>query len=92
MKAFAAAVALFAGAALAHPAALAARDGPCPDLLYSVAQCCSTDVLGVADLDCSTPSSANDAEDLKSSCSTAGAAPKCCTIPVAGLGVLCKDV
>lgn len=116
MKAFTAAVALFAGAALAHPAALAARDGPCSDLLYSVAQCCSTDVLGLADLDCSTrtsclfrgkgkrceynqvnanynvASSAKDAEDHKSSCSSEGAAAHCCTIPAAGLGVLCKDV
>jgi hypothetical protein len=26
----------------------------CPSGLYSVAQCCATDVLGVADLDCKT--------------------------------------
>jgi hypothetical protein len=27
----------------------------CPDGLFSVPQCCSVDILGVADLDCSTP-------------------------------------
>ncbi|KAF8836405.1 hypothetical protein BDN67DRAFT_1014725 [Paxillus ammoniavirescens] len=29
--------------------------GACTSMLYSQLQCCSTDVLGVADLDCSTP-------------------------------------
>lgn len=54
MKTFTAVIALFAGAAIAQPAMLAARDSVCPDVLYSVPTCCSTDVLGLADLSCST--------------------------------------
>ena len=53
-------VTLFAGAALAIPTgeggngtAPAAPYDPCSGL-YDSAQCCATDVLGVADLDCAS--------------------------------------
>ena len=49
---FLATLALFAAAAVAAPADLQARADLCNGDLYSQAQCCSTDVLGVADLDC----------------------------------------
>ena len=43
--------ALFASA-MAVPAELNARTSVCEGGLYTNPQCCSTDVLGVADLDC----------------------------------------
>lgn len=55
MKIFAVAAATFAGLAFAAPAAeqLDSRQAytPCSGL-YGSQQCCATDVLGVADLDC----------------------------------------
>ncbi|PQE25850.1 fungal hydrophobin domain-containing protein [Rutstroemia sp. NJR-2017a BBW] len=60
-------LATFLSAAIAMPTATNGGGGgggstpstpyKCPSGLYSVAQCCATDVLGVADLDCSTPNS-----------------------------------
>lgn len=52
-------VALLIGAVAASPAALLARlatrdSDPCSGTLYGISQCCSADVLGVADRDCST--------------------------------------
>ena len=52
-------VALFIGAAIATPVALSGElatrgDGPCGSLLYGNPQCCSSDVLGLLDLSCST--------------------------------------
>ncbi|KAG7119123.1 Trihydrophobin like protein [Verticillium longisporum] len=55
--------------------------------------CCATSVLGVADLDCSVPSSTpSDGADLKRICAESGAAAMCCSIPLAGQGVLCTPV
>lgn len=56
MQIFAVAAAAFAGLALAAPAAeqLDSRQAvytPCTGL-YGSQQCCATDVLGIADLDC----------------------------------------
>ncbi|EGY18796.1 hypothetical protein VD0002_g2885 [Verticillium dahliae] len=86
--------ALFASVAMAAPATLHARATVCPTgLLYGVAQCCATSVLGVADLDCSVPSSTpSDGADLKRICAESGAAAMCCSIPLAGQGVLCTPV
>ncbi|KAJ4158425.1 uncharacterized protein LMH87_008951 [Akanthomyces muscarius] len=88
-------VALFIGAAIATPVALSGElatrgDGPCGTLLYGNPHCCSSDVLGLLDLSCSTPSSANDMADLKKSCGDEGLQARCCTINLAGLGVICK--
>ncbi|KAJ4163647.1 hypothetical protein LMH87_005361 [Akanthomyces muscarius] len=64
----------------------------CPAGLYSNAQCCSTDVLGVLGLDCSSPSKTpTSGDDFKSICGAAGKQAKCCVLPVAGQDVLCQD-
>ena len=67
------------------------ESGPlCPSLLYSNAQCCATDVLGVADLDCSTPNSAaRSAKDFAGICAQTGKTAACCTLPLLGQGTLC---
>ncbi|KAK6540678.1 beta ketoadipyl CoA thiolase, th1 [Orbilia ellipsospora] len=65
----------------------------CPAGLYSNPQCCSTDVLGIAGLDCKNPSSApTSGDNFKSICAAAGKQPKCCSLPVAGQSLLCQDV
>ncbi|KAJ3479781.1 hypothetical protein NLG97_g8231 [Lecanicillium saksenae] len=96
-------VALFIGAAIAIPATpatlktmtakLASRDGGvCGDLLYGTPVCCTVDVLGLADLNCDTPSSANDSADFKKSCTDASASAHCCTLNLLdGVGLVCKD-
>ena len=54
MKTFSAVLLALVGTAFTSPAALDTRADACGDLLYGNAQCCSVDVLGVADLDCTT--------------------------------------
>lgn len=67
--------------------------GPvCPIGLYSNPQCCATDVLGAADLDCSTPDTASGPRAFRASCAAKGQQAKCCVIPVAGQSVLCTDL
>ncbi|KAF3903904.1 Hydrophobin-2 [Dactylellina cionopaga] len=68
---------LFANA-LAFP--LHPRASVCPTGLNSNPQCCSVDVVGVADLDCETP----DAAFL-----CPGKELMCCAIPVADQALLC---
>ncbi|KAK6527259.1 beta ketoadipyl CoA thiolase, th1 [Arthrobotrys megalospora] len=64
----------------------------CPTGLYSNAQCCSTDVLGVLGLDCSNPSSQpTSGSNFKSLCVAAGKKAACCVLPVAGQDVLCQN-
>lgn len=46
--------ALFFGLTLASPLAERQTYTPCSGL-YGTSQCCATDVLGVADLDCANP-------------------------------------
>ncbi|KAI1653672.1 Cerato-ulmin hydrophobin family [Daldinia decipiens] len=59
--------------------------------IYSSAQCCATDALGVADLDCSSPSTVPiTALDFKTTCALNGLRARCCILPVAGQGVLCQ--
>ncbi|KAG6318539.1 hypothetical protein E4U22_005302 [Claviceps purpurea] len=71
------------------PAKMGSRGhGVCPDFLYSVPSCCSTDVLGILGLDCSTPSST---WNLKSTCASGGKQTLCCSIHLEGLGVLCTE-
>lgn len=53
----------------------------CPSGLYSNPVCCSADILGVADLDCKSPSSATSVDDFKLSCSNEGKKATCCAIP-----------
>ncbi|KAI1181127.1 hydrophobin-like protein [Nemania sp. FL0916] len=63
----------------------------CPDGLYSVPQCCATDVLGVADLDCASPKSVpTSAANFASICAAGGQRARCCVVPVLGQSVLCE--
>ncbi|KAI1780737.1 Cerato-ulmin hydrophobin family [Hypoxylon cercidicola] len=63
---------------------------PCSGL-YDSAQCCATDVLGVADLDCHSPSEVPiSADSFKKVCATGGQRARCCVLPVLGQSVLCQ--
>ncbi|KAK0611341.1 Cerato-ulmin hydrophobin family, partial [Immersiella caudata] len=63
---------------------------PCSGL-YDSAQCCATDVLGVADLDCKTPPSVpRSADGFSAVCAAIGQRARCCVIPVLGQSVLCQ--
>ena len=78
-----------------NPPAMMANSSPgsssvCPSMLYSNVQCCGTDVLGVADLDCATPHGmAQSGKDLQSICAQSGKQAACCTLPLLGQGLLC---
>ncbi|KAI0405950.1 hydrophobin-like protein [Xylaria palmicola] len=58
--------------------------------LFSVPQCCATDVLGVADLNCHSPSSnpfsVNNFRDI---CANGGQRARCCAVPILGQALLC---
>ncbi|KAI0399203.1 fungal hydrophobin [Xylaria palmicola] len=59
--------------------------------LYDTLQCCATDVLGVADLDCGTPSAVpKSAANFQSICAAGGQRARCCVLPVLGQSVLCQ--
>ncbi|KAM0515544.1 hypothetical protein ACHAPE_006071 [Trichoderma viride] len=65
----------------------------CPSGLYSNPQCCSTDVLGVADLDCQVPRSIpKNGADFQAICAATGKEPRCCVLPILGQSLLCQDV
>ncbi|GAP92420.2 putative hydrophobin-like protein [Rosellinia necatrix] len=73
----------------AYPYPTPAYDG-CPDGLYSSPQCCATDILGIADLDCHSPSAVpRDPNEFRYICATGGQRARCCVIPVAGQALLC---
>ncbi|GAW15477.1 hypothetical protein ANO14919_048890 [Xylariales sp. No.14919] len=62
----------------------------CPNGLYSVPQCCATDVLGVADLNCHSPSAAPfSVSNFRDICANGGQRARCCVIPILGQAVLC---
>ncbi|RYP46736.1 hypothetical protein DL768_007083 [Monosporascus sp. mg162] len=84
--------AFLAGTAMAAPATVEARTSydPCSGL-YDSAQCCATDVLGVADLDCASPNDVpTSADDFRKICAAGGQRARCCILPVAGQSVLCQ--
>lgn len=54
MKASILLIAASAGAALAHPAALTECAELCSSRLYNIPNCCTSDILGFAALDCTT--------------------------------------
>ncbi|TGJ87449.1 hypothetical protein E0Z10_g1295 [Xylaria hypoxylon] len=63
----------------------------CPSGLYSVEQCCATDILGVADLDCHSPSAVpSSAANFQAICAAGGQRARCCVIPILGQAVLCE--
>ena len=91
MQFFAVAATLFSAVAVAAPG-LVERQAytPCNGL-YGSAQCCATDVLGVADLDCGNPPSApSDASDFSAVCSAIGQRARCCVLPILEQGILCN--
>ncbi|KAK2033083.1 hydrophobin-like protein [Colletotrichum zoysiae] len=89
-------VALFASVTIAAPTG--GEDGgspapyfPCAQTLYSQELCCAADVGGILGVDCVTPSSdPKSAEDFKKICAKEGQQPRCCTLPLLGLAVLCQ--
>ncbi|KAI0392555.1 hydrophobin precursor [Xylariaceae sp. FL0594] len=92
MQFSAAFVALAATAVMANP--VDKRNGTpydaCPVGLYSVPQCCSTDVLGVADLNCAAPSAVPySPSNFQAICAKGGQTARCCVVPVAGQDLLC---
>ncbi|KAI4594629.1 hypothetical protein LQW54_011567 [Pestalotiopsis sp. IQ-011] len=60
--------------------------------LYNTAQCCATDVAGVADLDCQNPSETlTNATQFQELCADVGQRARCCVLPVGGIvDVLCE--
>ncbi|KAK7990041.1 hypothetical protein PG989_010356 [Apiospora arundinis] len=60
-------------------------------LLYSVPQCCATDVGGVAGLNCANVSELpKSAENFQEICAGSGQQAKCCTLPVLGQALICN--
>jgi hydrophobin len=78
--------ALFAGLAVALPTVEERQVYvPCSGL-YSNAQCCATDVLGVADLDCgNAPSPPTSGENFSALCAAMGQRARCCVLPIVSL-------
>ncbi|KAK0747185.1 fungal hydrophobin [Schizothecium vesticola] len=96
MKVTAIIATLFAGVALAIPTGGGGGGGgaaaydPCSGL-YDTAECCATDVLGVADLDCAPPPTVPvSAATFSSACAAIGQRARCCVLPVLGQAVLCQ--
>ncbi|KAH8902510.1 hypothetical protein BR93DRAFT_972575 [Coniochaeta sp. PMI_546] len=85
--------AIFAGVALASPVQIEDRQvpyTPCTGL-YGTSQCCATDVLGVADLDCANPPTVpTDAANFTAICSAIGQRARCCVLPILGQDILCE--
>ncbi|KAJ2895849.1 beta ketoadipyl CoA thiolase [Zalerion maritima] len=63
---------------------------PCSGL-YDSAQCCATDVLGIADLDCGDPPEVpTNATDFSAVCAAIGQRARCCVLPILDQGILCN--
>lgn len=80
-------IALFLSAAAASPLLRAARQlyVPCSGL-YATPLCCATDVLGVADLDCTDPPTVPaNATDFQGVCAALGQTAECCVLPLVTL-------
>ncbi|KAI0448206.1 fungal hydrophobin-domain-containing protein [Xylaria telfairii] len=74
----------------AYPYPTSSYDG-CPNGLYSVPQCCATDILGVADLNCASPPAVpQSAQEFRYICAAGGQRARCCVVPVAGQAILCE--
>ncbi|KAI0097987.1 hydrophobin-like protein [Nemania sp. FL0031] len=59
--------------------------------LYSVPQCCATDVLGVADLNCHSPSAYPfSVSNFRDICANGGQRARCCVAPILGQALLCQ--
>ncbi|KFH43971.1 Trihydrophobin-like protein [Hapsidospora chrysogenum ATCC 11550] len=92
---FLATVALLAIGVAASPVDIEERSGggsyqPCPAGLFSVPQCCATDVLGVIGLNCDAPPEApHSANHFRDTCHDVGQQARCCVAPAAGQALLC---
>lgn len=78
---------IFASAALSSPVEVQERQLyiPCSGL-YGTAQCCATDVLGVADLNCADPPTVpTNASEFQAECSAIGQQARCCVLPIVSL-------
>ncbi|KXJ87464.1 Cerato-ulmin hydrophobin family [Microdochium bolleyi] len=63
---------------------------PCSGL-YDSAQCCATDILGVANLDCAGPGATlTSSANFAAVCAAKGQRARCCVIPILGQAVLCQ--
>ncbi|KAJ9143011.1 hypothetical protein NKR23_g6919 [Pleurostoma richardsiae] len=59
--------------------------------LYGTSQCCATDVLGLADLDCGNPPTVpTSADNFSAICAAIGQRARCCVLPILGQDVLCE--
>ncbi|KAL2209570.1 hypothetical protein CC79DRAFT_1367756 [Sarocladium strictum] len=87
------ALAAFVGFAAAAPGApIEDRQAyiPCSGL-YGSSQCCATDVLGLANLDCGVPpETPTDADNFSEVCSAIGQRARCCVLPILDQGILCN--
>ncbi|RVX66187.1 Cryparin [Exophiala mesophila] len=55
-------------------------------------QCCATDVLGLADLDCATPpETPTDADSFDAICAAIGQRARCCLLPILDQALICAD-
>ncbi|TVY16441.1 Cryparin [Lachnellula arida] len=55
------------------------------------AQCCSVDVLGVADLDCANPPSVpTNGTEFQTICAAEGQIDMCCILPILDQGIICS--
>ncbi|KAK1976049.1 Cerato-ulmin hydrophobin family [Colletotrichum cereale] len=84
--------ALFASVAFAAPVVEERQTPyvPCSGL-YASSQCCATDVLGIADLDCGNPSAPPaSADEFSAICSAIGQRARCCVLPILDQGILCN--
>jgi hypothetical protein len=84
-------VLLLTTSVLAAPSALEQlNNNLCPSPLYNTPQCCDTDVLGVAYLDCAAPPVNPPSPTIfKATCAAIGERASCCIIPILGSVVLC---
>lgn len=83
MQTFTLAAALFAGLAVTTPFTAPRQVyTPCSGL-YDTSQCCATDVLGVADLDCANPvTTPTSADNFSAICAELGQRARCCVLPI----------
>ncbi|KAM0487058.1 hypothetical protein ACHAPX_000326 [Trichoderma viride] len=93
MQFFAVATLFVAGVLAApSPSGLNSRAALCAAGLYSNAQCCAVDVLGVADLNCANPvGPPASAAAFQAACAKIGQQARCCAIPLLGQDVLCEN-
>ncbi|KAH7304804.1 Cerato-ulmin hydrophobin family [Stachybotrys elegans] len=90
MKVFATIAVFAATLAAAVPVEERQTFVPCSGL-YGSAQCCATDVLGVADLDCGQPpETVTSADNFSEVCAAIGQRARCCVLPILDQGILCN--